>query len=720
MSGSRPLAGIHLQPGALASAGQTTLQNAYDNSLGANPMIVLDNVPTPISIEASVGGSVLEVRDVGAANTIFEVDADPDLIVARSGVTIEDAFLNGGAANSLTLSDTFTTSAPFIGGGILSNGTVTYGNATWIWALLQESKGYIANAAPGFAAFTLFNAIPFIRNGTNAATVQALILNGGISHQATGAVAVTTIGTTVVNASPNTRALSAFGSMTKTGGDTGLRFSPTFGTVNLSAIAFGTLRGLHCFNPAVALFQPSAGTESMTAYYGVDIDAIPFGGNVTKRGIRSNLAAASNTRFIDGAGTAQSDLRGTLNFPVDLVGIQYGASTDWFEAWAAGGFKIEQQNTGAVEQLRKSFPAAGRMLFDWSNDMELTVNAQLGFSLGAQSGANGNQFGNFVTANLTPGAAGDYTGFLLTHAESYFNNGLTRGRVSAWVINGFSYGNDSGTVNNADTLTVGGMVTSSPGVTIDERQSLNVIAGRSRFQSAMQYDPINPAALASGDTDDWAGLLTGSPNNNMRHWARISGNADQTSTLTGIDAGSAQDGDTFELTNISANTVTLSHEDTGSSAANRFAIPGNLNYVLTEGESVRIRYDSTTSRWRVMHQQQTANFGLTGEWQFDDTTTMADPGAGNFRNNNATVGSVTAIAINDETKPGTDAGNILAAVGNGDRLYIQNKEDANEFLVFDVTSNTDNTGWHQIGGTVLQSGGNFTDGKEFIITVVFG
>ena len=698
-------------------AGLTTLQNAYDNSLGANPMITLDGVPTPISIEASVSGSILEIRDVGAANTIFEVDGDPDLIVCRAGVTIDNAFLNAGAANSLTLSDTFTTSAPFIGGGILSNGTVTYGNATWIWALLQESKGYIANAAPGFAAFTLFNAIPFIRNGTNAATVQALILNGGLSHQGTGAVAVTTVGTTVVNSSPNTRALTAFGSMTKTGGDTGLRFSPTFGTVNLSSIAFGTLRAVHCFNPAVALFQPSAGTESMTAYYGMDIEPIPFGGNVTKRGIRSQLVAASNTRFIDGLGTAQSDLRGSLNFPVDLVGIQYGASLDWFEAWAGGGFKIEQQNVGVVEQFRKSFPAAGRMLFDWSNDMELTINCIDGFSLGAQSGANGNQFGNFVTSARTIPVAGDYADFLLTQGGNLTVGGLAMGRVSAWVINGISYANSTGSVSESDTLTVGGMVTSSPGVTITDRQSLHVIAGRSRFDSAVQFETISPATLAAGDNDDWGGLLTGTANNGMRQWARVTGNATQ-STITGIDATEAQDGDWFTLTNIGTETVLISHQDAGSSAANRIITTDGNNFILTENASVDIRYDATTARWRIVTPPP-AVAPLTGEWQFDNTTTMADPGAGNFRNNNATIGSVTSIAISDETKPGVDASNILAGLASGDQLYLQNKEDASEFLVFNITGTTDNTTWWQIDGTVNASGSNFTDGKEFLITFLF-
>ena len=199
----------------------------------------------------------------------------------------------------------------------------------------------------------------------------------------------------------------------------------------------------------------------------------------------------------------------------------------------------------------------------------------------------------------------------------------------------------------------------------------------------------------------------------------ITGNADNTSTITGIDSGSAQDGDTFKLTNVGAGTITFTHQDTGSSASNRIITPDGNNYSLTENKTIEVVWDETTDRWRILTPAPQASFGLSGVWQFDDTTTMADPGDGNFRNNNATLASVTAIAIADETKPGTDAGNILAALASGDQLYIQNSEDANEFLIFDITSNTDNTGWHQIGGTVNASGGAFTDGKEFIVTAIF-
>ena len=272
--------------------------------------------------------------------------------------------------------------------------------------------------------------------------------------------------------------------------------------------------------------------------------------------------------------------------------------------WAGAGFWAIQFNSaggasGFDDQLQISNPAADRLLFSAAVDTEFTFNTANGFSIGNQTGANGNQFGNIVTGNLIPATAGDYVGILLTHSENYDNNNLSRGRVTAWVINGFSYDGSTGTITESDTLTIGGMVTSAPGITITERQSLNVIGGRSKLSTVMQYSPINPTALTSGNNNNWAGLLTGSANNAMRHWARIQGNA-TTSVITGISATAAQDGDTFELTNVSANAIDITDQDVASAVANRVITPSGVTYVLAADETVIVRYDSTTARWRLL------------------------------------------------------------------------------------------------------------------------
>jgi len=116
----------------------------------------------------------------------------------------------------------------------------------------------------------------------------------------------------------------------------------------------------------------------------------------------------------------------------------------------------------------------------------------------------------------------------------------------------------------------------------------------------------------------------------------------------------------------------------------------------------------------------TAGATLTGKWQFDSNTTEADPGAGVFRNDNGTIGSVTEVFISSETETGVDADNILSFLSSGDRLYIQNLENAAEFMLFDITANVDNGGWFSIAGTVSNSGSNFTNGAEFGVVLMFG
>ena len=681
--------------------------NIVDGGAGGNVTISFDS--------ATAGYTLQDAYDANTTAPHITPTLADDLVIAGL-MQIDDA-LTVGNANCLVFSDTYTQAAGFVGGCILSNGTITYANTTWIWALLQESKAYIANVGPGFAAFTLFNALASITNGLNASLVQALILNNGVSHRSTGAVAVTTTQTIGLSNAPNTRALAAFGSMTKTTGDTAVRHAPTFGTVNLSSIDFGTQRGLWMVNPTFGLFQPSAGVESMTAYIGVEMDAIPFGGNVTKRTIRSALTAATNSLMIENTGGAASDFgAGGLHFndssPVQFGGVGFN-NQDVSIFWNPTG-TLDIFFASFSDSLELSSPAANRFLID-SNaaDNELNLNFER-MSFGS-AGAVGNQAFTFEQNARTVTVAGGYVSVNFTASGNLNLGVLAMSDVGAWNVNSLAFDNTAYSITDLYTFNVGGMTTSNPGGTVTRRHALRV-TGRHTQRGTTSYETISPAALAAGDNDDWAGLLTGSPNNNTREWARVTGNA-TTSIITGIDSSAVQN-DQYTITNVGTETILLANEDTGSLAANRIITPDGNNYVLSENRSAQLRYDDTTARWRIIS-PPAAVATLGGEWQFDNNTTMADPGNGNFRNNNATIGSVTAIAIADETKPGNDAGNILAAVASGDQLYLQNLEDASEFLVFDVTSNTDNTGWHQIGGTVNASGGNFTDGKEFLITVFF-
>jgi len=112
---------------------------------------------------------------------------------------------------------------------------------------------------------------------------------------------------------------------------------------------------------------------------------------------------------------------------------------------------------------------------------------------------------------------------------------------------------------------------------------------------------------------------------------------------------------------------------------------------------------------------------LSATYLFDTDTTAADPGPGNVRFNNATPASVTAIYIDAIDENAVDVTNILSLITTNDRIYIQTKEDASEFLVFNVSAPiTDNTGWFTITGTVQASGGLPADGEESLVVLQIG
>jgi hypothetical protein len=109
-------------------------------------------------------------------------------------------------------------------------------------------------------------------------------------------------------------------------------------------------------------------------------------------------------------------------------------------------------------------------------------------------------------------------------------------------------------------------------------------------------------------------------------------------------------------------------------------------------------------------------------YNFDTSTTMADPGAGDFRLNHATVASVTAISLDATTN---DTGNpdlsdfvatwddSTSAIGG----YIVGKKVGTPatFFVYSVTTVADNTGWLQLTVVHVASSGSWSSGNDCIL-----
>lgn len=101
--------------------------------------------------------------------------------------------------------------------------------------------------------------------------------------------------------------------------------------------------------------------------------------------------------------------------------------------------------------------------------------------------------------------------------------------------------------------------------------------------------PISPAQIVA-NTDDWnpSGLATAG-------FIRLS--TDASRNLTGIVAPTTAR--LLWLCNIGAQNLVLKHDVT-STAANRFYCPGSADFTLNANDSVRIVYDLTSTRWRVL------------------------------------------------------------------------------------------------------------------------
>lgn len=69
--------------------------------------------------------------------------------------------------------------------------------------------------------------------------------------------------------------------------------------------------------------------------------------------------------------------------------------------------------------------------------------------------------------------------------------------------------------------------------------------------------------------------------------------------ITGLQGGA--NGRIIIFHNISAaNTISFTHEDAASSAANRFVCPSSATLTIPVGGTAVIRYDGTSSRWRIV------------------------------------------------------------------------------------------------------------------------
>ena len=488
---------------------------------------------------------------------------------------------------------TFTTAGAYLGQMIRNDATITYTNSFYIYASILDRSEHISNAATGFQAFTLFNALPLIRNGTSNDLVQMLVLNDGGVHERSTSGTSTAAQHITVSCAPQIRALVTGAVMTWTTGACGLVFAPKFSTAAGSTVNMATLAAVQSVAPTNALFQPNLGTENIDNIYGLWFRAHTntVAGEISA--VRSEMAAASNRYFLRNAGTARSSF-GSSNIEFnDLFGPVFGTSQDSSIGWAGASNELffnfvtpvaSQFRIGAVTASN----TADRFLFQGdAQDYEFNFNCNR-FSLGAQSGAIGNGVGAFVTPARSTAVAGGWADFNLTHSGNLtIDHAMTQ--VIAWNINPVSLTSGTGSITGYVACLEVGQTNSGLGGAPTHALRQN---GRRTGRGVDAFEELSPAQLTA-DVNDYA-PATGSA---MRQWWRLTSDASR--TITGVAVQQAND--TQWITNVGSNPIVLAHQNVGSAAGNRIISPTGANLTIAADESALLIHDSVTDRWRILY-----------------------------------------------------------------------------------------------------------------------
>lgn len=136
--------------------------------------------------------------------------------------------------------------------------------------------------------------------------------------------------------------------------------------------------------------------------------------------------------------------------------------------------------------------------------------------------------------------------------------------------------------------------------------------------------------------------------------------SDAARDITGIDA-TWSDGRELVITNDGSFPITLKHEDTNSTAGNRFDLSENADVILNSGASIKLRYDGTVSRIRVI-----GGTGGAGGEKDDGNNVIG------FANKQATAGNYTLAADENmvTTGPFTITSGHTITITSGARWVI--------------------------------------------------
>lgn len=355
----------------------------------------------------------------------------------------------------------------FVGGGLNMSGSILFSHSTFIYESFRGAPTITTAVSPGFAAYTVMQALPTLKAGAIGGMnpLSPLFLNAGGSIESSWAGTRTTGSVSAVNFAPALKALVSGATMNVTNW-IGMTVAPTWHTVSGGIINFGNITGLWCKTPAQNLFGSSAGVERLNTYVGVKVENITLNsqfGTAFRCAVQSFMTAGNNKWFLVNSANAPSNFGASNIYFADFTGPRFGfsANGDANIGWESAGYLFINFITGAGGHLAFSSATpdstAERFLISAGGaSNELTLNFER-FSLGANAGVVGNQVGLFTAPTRTTLLNGDWSDFLLTQAGNITLD-HTMGRVFGWTVNAPSITIGTGSVLDAGALLIGGNV----------------------------------------------------------------------------------------------------------------------------------------------------------------------------------------------------------------------------------------------------------------------
>ncbi len=157
---------------------------------------------------------------------------------------------------------------------------------------------------------------------------------------------------------------------------------------------------------------------------------------------------------------------------------------------------------------------------------------------------------------------------------------ITATGTSTWSTSGGALTLDSGAALNLGTTNASSLNLGKVGVTTVNNGNLSILGNF-----------ITPKGT------DYS--TTGSQNNvNLGAGSYFLYTGSGSATFTGIAGGT--DGRQIRITNTSSSDLTITNQDTGSSAANRIITPSSSSVVVSQNVTVGFEYDAGASRWRIV------------------------------------------------------------------------------------------------------------------------